>query len=422
MRYASILDRLSGLGSDKWEIHFRARARIAAGEDVIALTIGEPDIPTPAELIETSIAALHAGRTGYSNGAGEPGLRRALAARYSASTGRAILPDQVLCLPGTQTALYAVMMGLTEAGDEVIAGDPMYATYEGVIRASGARAVPVPLRPERGFRLSAEDVAAHVTPATRVILLNTPHNPTGAVMSADDIAGIGALARAHDLWIVCDEVYEELVFDGTAFASPLARADLAERTIVVASISKSHAAPGFRSGWAIGPADWAARQLALDDEGVPRGEQVTPYQIDLRYAGQGMRLTVNLGPEEFAAQGLAELGRRFDAMHEQLFTFSLDAQRELYNLRAVVQGRETMARASELPRGNGDPAAAVSERTTIFFEGRDHPAQIYDRALLKAGDRITGPAIVTEMDSTSLILPGHVGEVDPFGNILINPA
>jgi N-methylhydantoinase A len=155
---------------------------------------------------------------------------------------------------------------------------------------------------------------------------------------------------------------------------------------------------------------------------VPRDEQTTQYQIDLRYAGQGMRLTVDMTPEDFAGQGLAELGRRFDDMHEQLFTFKLEAQRELYNLRAMVQGRESFVQAETLPTGGSDAAAAVYEETTIFCDGRDQNAKIYDRSLFKAGDRIAGPAVVTEMDSTTLILPGHGGEVDAVGTILITPA
>ncbi len=166
----------------------------------------------------------------------------------------------------------------------------------------------------------------------------------------------------------------------------------------------------------------ASAAQSLDADGVPRSEQTTQYQIDLRYAGQGMRLTVDMTPEEFSARGLSELGRRFDDLHEQLFTFRLDTQRELYNLRAVVRGRENVARAVALPKGNGDASGAVREHTTIFYEGRDHPARLYDRALLKAGDRIAGPAIVTEMDATSLILPEYAGDVDPVGNILIRPA
>lgn len=166
----------------------------------------------------------------------------------------------------------------------------------------------------------------------------------------------------------------------------------------------------------------ASAVQVLDQEGVPRAEQTTQYQIDLRYAGQGMRLTVNMSPQEFATQGMAELGQRFDDLHEQLFTFRLDAPHELYNLRAVVQGGESSAQAENLPVGNGDPSGAVKEQSSVFFDGKDHPALIYDRALLKAGDLVQGPAIVTEMDSTSLILPGHTAEVDPVGNLLIRPS
>ncbi|MFN4173308.1 MAG: pyridoxal phosphate-dependent aminotransferase [Pseudorhodobacter sp.] len=265
MRHAAILDRLAGLGGAKWKVHFRARQLRAEGRAVIELTIGEPDVPTPPELVETAIRALRDGRTGYSNGRGEAGLLRALAARYSARRGRQIGADQILCFPGTQTTLYAVLAGLTGPGDEVLVGDPMYATYEGVIAASGARMVPVPLRPENGFRMAAEDVAARITPASRVIFLNSPHNPTGAVLTRADIAAIGDLARVHDLWILCDEVYEDLVFDDVAFTSPLDLPELADRVVVASSISKSHAAPGFRSGWCVAPAELTAALLPLSE-------------------------------------------------------------------------------------------------------------------------------------------------------------
>lgn len=263
MRYAAITERLAGLGGAKWEVHAMARAMAATGQEVISLTIGEPDVPPPPELLAKAQAAMTAGRYAYSNGRGEPGLLAALSARYTKRSGRPIGPNQFMAFPGTQTALYAVLTGLVGPGDEVLVGDPMYATYEGVITAPGATAVPVPLRPEHGFRMQAEDVAARITPATRVLFLNTPHNPTGAVLTRDDIAALGRLARQHDLWILSDEVYEELVFDGGRFHSPLDQADLAERTIAVASISKSHAAPGFRSGWAVGPGEFMARLLPV---------------------------------------------------------------------------------------------------------------------------------------------------------------
>ncbi|MDX5350018.1 MAG: pyridoxal phosphate-dependent aminotransferase [Caulobacteraceae bacterium] len=265
MRYASVTDRLAGLGGAKWAVHARARDLKAAGEAIIELTIGEPDVATPEPMLEAAARSMRAGRTGYSNGRGEPGVVAALAARYSARRGRTIGPDQVMCLPGTQTTLYAILRTLAEPGDEVLLGDPMYATYEGLIAQTGATMVPVPLRPEHGFRMQAADVAARITPRTRVLFLNTPHNPTGAVLRAEDIRALGDLAKAHDLWIVSDEVYEDLVFPGVPFTSPLDFVDLADRVVVASSISKSHAAPGFRSGWCVGPAEFCARLLPLSE-------------------------------------------------------------------------------------------------------------------------------------------------------------
>jgi arginine:pyruvate transaminase len=265
MRYASVTDRLSDLGGAKWAVHARARALKAAGEDIIELTIGEPDVPTPERYIEAAARSMNAGRTGYSNGRGEPALVRALADRYSARRGRMISPDQVMCLPGTQTVLYGILRTLVEAGDEVLLGDPMYATYEGLIAQTGARVIPVPLRPEHGFRMQVADVADRVTPRTRVLFLNSPHNPTGAVLTAADVRALGDFARAHDLWIVADEVYEEMVFPGVSFTSPLDLPDLADRVVVASSISKSHAAPGFRSGWCVGPHEFCKRLLPLSE-------------------------------------------------------------------------------------------------------------------------------------------------------------
>jgi len=308
MRYAAVTDRLTHLGGAKWEMHLRARAMQAAGTPLISLTIGEPDVPTPPGLIQTAVTAMQAGRTGYSNGRGEAGLVRALAARYTARRGRRITPDQVLCLPGTQTTLYAVLSGLVGPGDEVLCGDPMYATYEGVIAASGAAMVPVPLRPEHGFRMQAADVAARITPASRVLFLNTPHNPTGAVLSKADIADLAAVAVQHDLWILCDEVYEDLVFDGVTFASPLDDPGIAERVVVASSISKSHAAPGFRSGWCVGPAEFTARVLPLA-EMMLFGNQ--PFIADMTAAAVS-------APSPVAAGMATRFAARAALMHAKL--------------------------------------------------------------------------------------------------------
>ena len=311
MKHAAILDRLTGLGGEKWVVHERARALQAEGRDVILLTVGEPDVPAPQSLIDATCDAMRAGRTGYSNGRGEAALLQALSERYSARLGRQITPRQFLCFPGTQTALFAVLTGLTGPGTEVLVGDPMYATYEGLIRAAGADMVPVPLHPQAGFRMRAEDLAARLTPRSHAVLLNSPHNPTGAVLEARDIARIGALAREHDLWIITDEVYEELIHDGTAFASPLADPALADRVIVTSSLSKSHAATGFRSGWCAGPEALITRLLPLA-ETMLFGNQ--PFIADATATALRAPSPVAPGMRERLGQRAAMVARRLDGV------------------------------------------------------------------------------------------------------------
>ncbi len=254
MRYASITNRLSGKGSRAWHVHDLAAARREAGEDVIALTIGDPDFETPSAIIEAMVASARAGRTHYSPSTGYPELREAIAARVSPYAGRAIASDEVAFFPGAQAALYAVCTVLLEAGDEVIVPEPAYATYEGVFGATGATEVRVPLRPERGFHLDVDDVRRAITVRTRAVVINTPQNPTGAAFGAATLAALGELCAEHDLWLVSDEVYAELVF-GKAHASALAISGAEGRVCAISSLSKSHAMTGFRHGWAVGPTE-----------------------------------------------------------------------------------------------------------------------------------------------------------------------
>ena len=261
--FAAITERLSDTGGAKWAVHLRCREMREAGADIIELTIGEPDQPPDPALIEVAHDAMRSGRTGYSSGQGEPELIEALVDRYRRRRAD-VGSGNVLCFPGTQTALFATILGLAEQGDGVLVGDPFYATYEGVIRAGGAHSVSVPLRPKHGFRLQGEDLEAAITPASKVLLLNAPQNPSGAVLDQATVDSIGEICRRHDLWLVCDEVYEELVFDGT-FVSPFDDPKNADRVIALSSISKSCAAPGFRSGWAVGPADFAEKILPISE-------------------------------------------------------------------------------------------------------------------------------------------------------------
>ncbi|NIZ14301.1 pyridoxal phosphate-dependent aminotransferase [Phaeobacter sp. HF9A] len=310
MKTSSLTRRLAGLGGAKWDLYTAARQRLARGEEIIEMTIGEPDVAMPEQMTEDAIAALRAGRTRYSEGRGEAGLLNMLAQYYTARRGRAFEPENVMCFPGTQTALYAVMQGVAEAGDEVLVGDPSYVTYEGVIRASGAEIVTVPLRAEHGFRMQAEDIAARITPRSRVILLNTPHNPTGAILRRRELEEIAALALEHDLWLISDEVYEDLVFDGAEFLSPLALPEIADRTIVVSSISKSHAAPGLRSGWAVGPKSFTEALLPVS-ETMLFGNQ--PFIADMTERALREGSPVAQGMRQRFARRATDLAARLEA-------------------------------------------------------------------------------------------------------------
>ncbi|MCC6001340.1 MAG: pyridoxal phosphate-dependent aminotransferase [Pararhodobacter sp.] len=308
MQYAAVTDRLAGLGSDKWALHLAAQERRAAGLSVLNLTIGEPDMPTPPALVDTAVASMRAGRTAYSNGRGEASMLTALADRYSARLGRPIGTERFLCLPGTQTALYLALSALCDPGAEVILADPMYATYEGLIRAPGAVPVPVRLRAEAGFRLQADDVARALSPASRVLLLNTPHNPTGAILTPADLRALGELATAHDLWIISDEVYGDLTHGDAVFTSALADPACQARTIVTASISKSHAAPGFRAGWLCGPAEFCTRALPLS-ETMLFGAQ--PFIADMTAAALS-------APPDAARAMVVRMARRAQMIHDML--------------------------------------------------------------------------------------------------------
>jgi arginine:pyruvate transaminase len=284
MRFAKVTQRLAGLGSEKWAVHIEGRRRADLGEPMIFLSIGEPDAPPPAAIFDVAERQMRAGRTRYSNGRGEPDVLRALSRLYTERTGRSISTSQFLFLPGTQTALYVAMMVLVEPGDEVLMADPYYATYEGVIAAAGGVAVPVRVDPDHGFHLKAAELERAITSKTRVLLMNTPSNPTGAVFTREEIARIGKVCEKHDLWIICDEVYASITYGNTVFASPFDRAELEKRTVVVSSVSKSHAMPGFRCGWIASSEEFCAAALPVSETMLfgsqPFLEDATAFALD----------------------------------------------------------------------------------------------------------------------------------------------
>jgi arginine:pyruvate transaminase len=245
--------------SDAWAILDRARAMADAGIPVLSLSIGQPEEPPPAEVIAAATRSLQAGRTRYSPLLGEPALRQAVAAARGARA------SNVVILPGAQHALLAVLSLLLGPEDELLCPDPHYATYAGTAAAAGGRLVPVPMEGP-AFRLDVGRLCQAVTPRTRAILVNSPANPTGVALSADDFARLSDLCLSAGLWLVSDEVYGSLCF-GAPHVSAWDHGPR-DATIVLDSLSKSHAMTGFRLGWALAPerivpalGEWSAAAL-----------------------------------------------------------------------------------------------------------------------------------------------------------------
>jgi len=232
------------------------------GADVILLSVGDPDFDTPPPIVDAAVAALRRGRTHYGDVVGDHALRAAIARRHQELSGQPVDADNVVVVAGAQCALFSAAICVLDAGDEVVVPEPAYVTYEAVVGASGARIVNVPLRAEREFQLDPEDVARAITSSTRAILVNSPHNPTGAVFPRATFERLADICRRHDLWLISDEVYATLAFDAE-HVSPASLPGMAERTVTVSSLSKSHAMTGWRLGWAVVPHELAGHLANL---------------------------------------------------------------------------------------------------------------------------------------------------------------
>lgn len=250
MRFSPFIERIAGQGVAAWDIHYAAWQAQRQGEDVIILSVGDPDFSTPDFITEAAVSALRAGDTHYTDVPGHPELRRAIAQRYANLLGRPISMANVITLPGAQNALFVSSLCLLQAGDEVIALDPMYVTYEATLKASGATLVRVTCEADAGFRPDMARLQAAITPRTRAIFLSNPNNPTGVVLNLEELQGIAELAIAHDLWVVVDEVYESLCYQ-REHVSLASLPGMAERCVTVGSLSKSHAMTGWRMGWIV---------------------------------------------------------------------------------------------------------------------------------------------------------------------------
>jgi arginine:pyruvate transaminase len=252
MKFSHVTERIGGEGAQAWAVHFEAMRRRRKGEENIILSVGEPNFDTPPAIVAAAKDALDRGRTHYTDVVGDPPLRAAIARYHSKRSGQPVGPENVVVVAGAQCALFSAALCILDPGDEIIVPSPMYVTYEAAIGVTGATMSRVPLRAENRFRLKAEDVASAVNPRTKAVMVNSPHNPTGAVIQRSEWEALAEICRRHDLWLISDEVYGSLTFD-SPHLSPASLPGMAERTVTVDSLSKSHAMTGWRLGWAIGP-------------------------------------------------------------------------------------------------------------------------------------------------------------------------
>lgn len=250
MRLARCMGRLGT--ETAFEVLARARALEAKGRDIIHLEIGEPDFDTPANVVQAAVEALQRGETHYSPSAGIPPLREAIAEEVGRLRGIRVSPEGVVVTPGAKPIMFFTILALVEAGDEVIYPNPGFPIYESMVNFVGATPVPIPLREENEFRLDVDELRDKITPKTRLLILNSPHNPTGSVLSRDDLAQIAQLALEHDFMVLSDEVYSRIIYQ-EEHVSVASFPGLQERTIILDGFSKTYAMTGWRLGYGVMP-------------------------------------------------------------------------------------------------------------------------------------------------------------------------
>jgi aspartate/methionine/tyrosine aminotransferase len=243
--------RMAGLGVETaFEVLARARAMEAQGKHIIHLEIGEPDFDTPANVVEAGIDALRKGWTHYTPSAGLPLLREVIAEDVSRSRGVKVVPEEVVIVPGGKPTIYFTFMALVEEGDEVIYPNPGFPIYESLIGFLGAKPVPIHLREEKDFRLDTNELVDRITDRTRLIILNSPHNPTGSMLDEQDIRDIVSAVGDRDIMVLSDEIYSRLIFEGRHF-SPMSVDGFKDRTIMLDGFSKTYAMTGWRLGYGV---------------------------------------------------------------------------------------------------------------------------------------------------------------------------
>jgi aspartate/methionine/tyrosine aminotransferase len=252
--------RMSRLGTETaFEVLNKARALERQGKSIIHLEIGEPDFDTPANVTEAGVDALHKGWTHYGPAAGLPELRQTIADYVSRTRGVRVTPEEVVVVPGGKPIIFFTILALVDEGDEVIYPNPGFPIYESMIHYVGGKAVPIHLREERDFSLNVDELAPLLTDRTKLIILNSPHNPTGGVMQRRDVEQVAKIIGDRNILVLSDEIYSRLLFEGDHF-SIMSVPGMQERTILLDGFSKTYAMTGWRLGYGVMPT-WMVRAV-----------------------------------------------------------------------------------------------------------------------------------------------------------------
>jgi aspartate aminotransferase len=300
-----LAERMSRLGTETaFDVLVKARALEAQGRDVVHLEIGEPDFDTPQNIRDAACRAINSGYTHYGPAQGLPELREAIAEYISKSRGMEVSPGEVAVTPGAKPIMFFGILACVDEGDEVIYPNPGFPIYESVINFVGAKPVPVPLKEEVDFRFDLDALRDSVSDNTRMIIINSPQNPTGGFLLKSDLEAIAELAIEHDVIVMSDEVYSQIIYDEAKHESIAALPGMKERTIMIEGHSKTYAMTGWRLGYAVTTADLAEQIAKL----MVNSNSCTAAMVQM--AG----LEALRGPQDAVKEMVAELKRRRDAI------------------------------------------------------------------------------------------------------------
>lgn len=300
--------RMNRLGTESaFEVLAKAKSLEAQGKDIIHLEIGQPDFSTPMNVCEAAFKAMKDGHTGYCPSAGIPEFREVVAQHISETRGIDIHPDEVTVTPGAKPIIFFTILALIDEGDEVIYPEPGFPVYESVIDFIGGKAIPLPLREEVDFRFRIEDLIDAITDRTKLLILNSPQNPTGGTLTEADLNAIAELAQKHNFFILTDEVYSRLLYEGT-HQSIISIPGLKEQTILIDGHSKTYAMTGWRLGYGIAP-----REIA---------DKITRLTINSNSCTAAFTQIAGIealtGPQTFVSQMVAEFKTRRDVIVDGL--------------------------------------------------------------------------------------------------------